>query len=137
MLFHPRDQLPLRQPFRRRLSCIVLQVTEAQANPSVVMRQPGGCYRQLLQITTRIARRIPPASRFLRHVHMPVFPVGFQHQTSPLWLVTYLTWGQSGLSQLYSFTPSIRVPQASILVTASTPISRRPPASRKDGQHWL
>nr|QSE36412.1 hypothetical protein NOOHOHFM_00120 [Shigella sonnei] len=30
-------------------------------------------------------------------------------------LVTYLTWGHSGLSQLYSFTPSIRVPQASIL----------------------
>ncbi len=32
------------------------------------------------------------------------------------------------------FTPSIRVPQASILVTASTSISRRPPASRKDVQ---
>lgn len=84
MLFQPRDQLPLRQRFRRRLSCIVVQVTEAQASPSVVMRQPGGCYRQLLQITPRIARRIPPVGRFLRHVHMPVFPAGFQHQTSPL-----------------------------------------------------
>lgn len=52
-------------------------------------------------------------------------------------LVTYLTWGHSGLSQLYSFTPSIRVPQASIFVTASTSISRRPPASVKDVQHWL
>ena len=52
-------------------------------------------------------------------------------------LVTYLTWGQSGLSQLYSFTSSIRVPQASIFMTASTPISRKPPASRKDVQHWL
>nr|QQZ46521.1 hypothetical protein [Escherichia coli]QQZ46545.1 hypothetical protein [Escherichia coli]QQZ48498.1 hypothetical protein [Escherichia coli]QQZ48521.1 hypothetical protein [Escherichia coli] len=51
--------------------------------------------------------------------------------------MTYLTWGHSGLSQLYSFTPSIRVPQASIFVTASTSISRRPPASRKDVQHWL
>lgn len=76
VLFQPRDQLPLRQPFRRRLSCIVVQVTEAQASPSVVMRQPGSCYRQLLQITTRIARRIPPTGRFLRHVNMPVFPAG-------------------------------------------------------------
>ena len=84
VLFQPRDQLPLRQRFRCRLSCIVVQVTEAQASPSVVMRQPGGCYRQLLQITTRIACRIPPVGRFLRHVHMPVFPAAFQHQTSPL-----------------------------------------------------
>ena len=76
VLFQPRDQLPLRQRFRRRLSCIVVQVTEAQASPSVVMRQPGGCYRQLLQITTRIARRILPVGRFLRHVNMPVFPAG-------------------------------------------------------------
>lgn len=76
VLFQPRDQLPLRQRFRRRLSCIVVQVTEAQASPSVVMRQPGGCYRQLLQITPRIARRIPPVGRFLRHVNMPVFPAG-------------------------------------------------------------
>ncbi|KDU22866.1 putative IS1294 ORF domain protein [Escherichia coli 3-267-03_S4_C2] len=76
VLFQPRDQLPLHQRFRRRLSCIVVQVTEAQASPSVVMRQPGGCYRQLLQITTRIARRILPVGRFLRHVNMPVFPAG-------------------------------------------------------------
>lgn len=50
-------------------------------------------------------------------------------------LVIYLTWWQSGLSQPYSFTPVMRVPQASILVTASTSISRRPPASRKEVQH--
>ncbi len=43
----------------------------------------------------------------------------------------------TGLSQPYSFTPLLRVPQARILVTASTSISRRPPASRKDVQHWL
>ncbi len=46
VLFQPRDQLPLRQRFRRSLSCIVVQVTEAQASPSVVMRQPGGCMRR-------------------------------------------------------------------------------------------
>ena len=70
MLFQPLDQLPLRQRFRRRLSCIVVQVTEAQARTSVVTRQPGSSYRRLLQITTQVARRISPA--------------GFQHQTSPL-----------------------------------------------------
>ena len=37
-----------------------------------------------------------------------------------------------------SFTPSIRVPQASILATASTSISRRPPASgRTSSTGWL
>lgn len=43
----------------------------------------------------------------------------------------------AALSQPNSFTPAMRVPQASILVTASTSMSRRPPASRKDVQHWL
>ena len=70
------------------------------------------------------------------HRSVAFFPQDGQARL-PHELVTYLTWGQSGLSQLYSFTPSIRVPQASILVTASTPISRKPPASRKDVQHWL
>lgn len=40
-----------------------------------------------------------------------------------------------GVLQAYSFTPAMRVPQASILVTASTSISRIPPASRKEVQH--
>ena len=84
VLFQPRDPLPLCQRFRRRFSRFVVQVTEAQASPSVVMRQSGSRYWWLLQITTRIARRIPPTGHFLRHVHMPVFPAGFQHQTSPL-----------------------------------------------------
>ena len=54
-----------------------------------------------------------------------------------LWqaLVMYFTCRQPGVSQPYSFTPVMRVPQASILVTASTSISRRPPASRKEVQH--
>lgn len=69
VLFQPRDQLTLCQRFRRRFSRFVVQVTEAQARPSVVMCQPGGCYRRLLQITTQVARRIPPVGRFLRHVH--------------------------------------------------------------------
>ena len=70
------------------------------------------------------------------HRSVAFFPQDGQARL-PHELVTYLTWGQSGLSQLYSFTSSIRVPQASILVTASPPISRKPPASRKDVQHWL
>lgn len=69
VLFQPRDQLTLCQRFRRRFSRFVVQVTEAQARPSVVMCQPGGRYRRLLQITTQVARRIPPAGRFFRHVH--------------------------------------------------------------------
>ena len=84
VLFQPRDQLTLCQRFRCRFSRFVVQVTEAQARPSVVMCQPGGRYRWLLQITTQVARRIPPAGRFLRHVHMPVFSPGFQYQASPL-----------------------------------------------------
>ena len=70
------------------------------------------------------------------HRSVAFFPQDGQARL-PHELVTYLTWGQPGLSQLYSFTSSIRVPQASIFVTASTPTSRRPPASRKDVQHWL
>ncbi len=70
------------------------------------------------------------------HRSVAFFPQDGQARL-PHELVTYLTWGHSGLSQLYSFTPSIRVPQASIFVTASTSISRRPPASRKDVQHWF
>ncbi len=70
------------------------------------------------------------------HRSVAFFPQDGQARL-PHELVTYLTWGHSGLSQLYSFTPSIRVPQASIFVTASTSISRRPPASGKDVQHWL
>lgn len=65
MLFHPRDQLTLRQRFRRCLSRFVVQVTEAQARPSVVMCQPGSRYWWLLQITTQVACRIPPAGRLL------------------------------------------------------------------------
>lgn len=49
------------------------------------------------------------------HRSVAFFPQDGQARL-PHELVTYLTWGQSGLSQLYSFTPSIRVPQASILV---------------------
>ena len=41
MLFQPRDQLTLCQRFRRRFSRFVVQVTEAQACPSVVMSQSG------------------------------------------------------------------------------------------------
>ncbi len=62
-----------------------------------------------------------------------------QEGQARLWqaLVMYLTCVQLALSQPNSFTPVIRVPQASIFVTASTSISRRPPASRKEAQHWL
>ncbi len=48
------------------------------------------------------------------HRSVAFFPQDGQARL-PHELVTYLTWGHSGLSQLYSFTPSIRVPQASIL----------------------
>nr|AYU68793.1 transposase [Escherichia coli] len=84
VLFQPRDQLPLCQRFRRRFSRFVVQVTEAQTRSSVVMRQPGSRYWWLLQITTQVACRIPPSGCLLRHVHMPVFSAGFQHQASPL-----------------------------------------------------
>nr|ARQ20563.1 hypothetical protein [Escherichia coli] len=68
----------------RRFSCVAVQVTEAQACPSVVMSQSGSRYWWLLQITTQVACRIPPSGCLLRHVHMPVFSAGFQHQASPL-----------------------------------------------------
>src|SRR5690606_5012932 len=71
------------------------------------------------------------------HRSVAFFP---QDGQALLWqeaLVIYFTCGQPGLSQPYSLTPVMRVPQASILVTASTSISRSPPASRKEVQHWL
>lgn len=44
---------------------------------------------------------------------------------------------QAELSPPYSFTPVMKVSQASILVTASTSISRRPRTSRNEVRYWL
>ncbi len=52
-------------------------------------------------------------------------------------LVMYFTCGQAELSLPYSFTPVMKISQASILVTASTSISRRPRTSRNEIRYWL
>ncbi len=107
-----------------------------------VIQQPAVAFEHRPQRVRQGEDQVYPAQSGRRfscvaiHRSVAFFPQDGQARL-PHELVTYLTWGQSGLSQLYSFTPSIRVPQASILVTASTSISRRPPASRKDVQHWL